>query len=84
MASEQNGKIKGLVVHGLVMAKNRFPAKDGRPERFSLDVACPGCKEMIALSVPPEKWGAVQEQSEFLSRASFRTYKGAVYFEALP
>lgn len=74
----------GLYVIGQVISKNRYPAKDNQPERFSIDVASPGVRELLNVKVDPVQFGAVKEMDTFQSRLSMRTYKGAVYFEAVP
>ena len=74
-------KAYGLLASGIVMTKNRYPGKNGNPDRFGVDVAIPGCREMISIQLPPEKWGSITEQSDYKNLVTFRKYNGAIYFE---
>ncbi|MBV5330640.1 MAG: hypothetical protein JZU65_23920 [Chlorobium sp.] len=82
MADENKKTILGLLASGLVMSKNKYPGRDGKPDRFSIDLAIPGVREMLSIQVKPEVWGTVQDMQEWKSLITFRLYKGVVYFEA--
>lgn len=81
MADEKKN-ILGLLAAGLVMAKNRF-AGVGKPDRYSVDLAVPGIREMLTITVPFDLWNSLSEMQEWKTRLVFRTYKGNVYFEAV-
>ena len=81
-----SGKDKlSLHVRGQVMCKNSFPSREpnGR-ERYSLDVAVPGCKEMLSVSVDGPTFGSVKELDIFESDLSFQVFKGRLYFNPYP
>lgn len=82
MANEQRTNY-GMLISGIIMAKNKYPGQSGKPDRFAVDVAIPGIREMISVQVRPEQWGALPEMSDFKSKVTFRKYNGQVYFEAL-
>jgi len=73
----------GVLVSGLVISKKKYPGKDGKPDRFGVDVAVPGIREMLSIQMPPERWGGLLEMSDFKGLVTFRVYKGIIYFEAL-
>lgn len=77
-------KPKGMFVAGLVMAKNIYPPKEGRPERYGVDVAVTGIREMLSVTVPFALFNTLEEEGEFRAKLNFRTYKGNIYFEAIP
>lgn len=84
MPSEQPQKNYGVFVFGVVMSKNKYPGQNGKQDRFGIDVAVPGVREMISITVPPENWGIYKEMGDFKGEVSFRKYNGNVYFEAIP
>jgi len=80
--SEQKQNL-GMMIAGQVMTKNIYPGRDGKPDRYSLDVAIPNCASIAKISVDGPTYGAVQVLEVFKRFVSFRLYKGNVYFEAL-
>lgn len=74
---------KCMKITGLIMTKNKYPGKDGKADRFSVDVAIPGLKSMLSVSVKPEVWGGLVEMADYSSKVSFRVYKDQIYFEAI-
>jgi len=83
MAQEEKKTMLGLIASGLVMAKNCFVPNDGKPPRFSFDIAIPGIREMLTISVKKEVYETVNEMQEWKALIKYRTYKGVVYFEAI-
>jgi hypothetical protein len=73
----------GMLISGLIMTKKKYPGKDNKPDRFGVDVAIPGLRQMLSVTVKPEVWGVLQEMMDFKSMVTFRTYKDQVYFEAI-
>lgn len=71
----------GLFVFGQIMTKNHFPGKDGKPDRYSIDVAVPGLRQFVSISLRPEDWGRLNIMEEFKGRISFNVFKGNVYFQ---
>jgi len=76
-------KPHGMLISGVIMCKNKYPGKDNKPDRFGVDVAIPGLRQMLSVSVKPEVWGGLAEMTDFRSMVTFRTYKDQVYFEAV-
>lgn len=81
--SDEKRSNYGMVVSGMIMSKNKYPGKNGNKDRFAVDVAIPGIREMLSIQVPPEKWGALPEMGDFKTKVSYRKYNGQVYFEAV-
>jgi hypothetical protein len=68
----------GIVVSGLCMAKNSFPTDQGT--RYSLEVAVPGQKIMVSLSVKEEEFKNQVLMAPIKKKVNFTVYKGNVYF----
>ncbi len=71
----------GIVVAGLCMGKNQYTA--GEKERYSLDLAVPGSKQFLSVSVDPEVWEKTQLSSTVQIKCTFSLFKGNVYFQAI-
>lgn len=71
----------GLFVFGQIMTKNHFPGRDGKPDRYGIDVAVPGLRQFVSISLRPEDWGRLNVMEEFKGRISFNVFKGNVYFQ---
>lgn len=74
----------GLKVAGLVMGKNHYPgdAKLNKQPSWSIDVAVPGCRELMVIKVTKPMYESVTTEDVFEAPIGFRTYKGATYYEA--
>lgn len=83
MADDNKKIILGLIVRGQVITKNRYPEKNGMPERYGIDVAVPGCRELLSIRLDPVTFGSVTEMDVFQGRVTMSTFKGRVYFEAV-
>lgn len=87
--SEDKKTQYGIIVSGMIMSKNHFPGSPAtstapvKKDRFSFDVAVPGNREIMSISIAPEKWGALPDSGDWRGRVTFRTYKGVAYFEAV-
>lgn len=71
----------GLMVVGQVMAKNHYPGRNGKPDRFSVDVAVPGLRQMLTISLPSEDWLKREVMTIFRSKITFNLYQGRLYFQ---
>lgn len=81
---EEKQKALGLYVIGQVISKNHYPAQQNKNERFTVDVAIPGCRELLSIAVDALQFGAVKEMAVFTCQAVLKTFNGRVYFTALP
>ncbi len=77
-----NEKTKGMgiIVSGLVMAKNEYPGKDGRQPRYALDIAIPGQKENLSVTVPPEEYHKINLLDSFKAAVSYSVFRGSIYW----
>lgn len=80
---DKQQKSLGLYVIGQIISKNRYPGQQNKPERFALDVAIPGCRELLSIAVDAVQFAAAKEMAVFTCQAILRTYNGRVYFTAL-
>lgn len=71
----------GLFVFGQIMTKNCFPGRDGKPDRYGIDVAVPGLRQFVSISLRPEDFGRYNVMDEFKGRLTFNIFKGNVYFQ---
>lgn len=71
----------GLFVKGQIMAKNHFPGRSGKPDRFSIDVAVPGIRQMLTIALKAEDWMKSDVMTMFKAKLSFDLYNGRVYFQ---
>lgn len=71
----------GLFVFGQIMTKNHFPGRDGKPDRYGIDVAVPGLRQFVSISLRPEDFGRYNVMDEFKGRLTFNIFKGNVYFQ---
>lgn len=76
--------LPGLHVNsGIIMGKNRFPGRNGSADRLNLDIAVPGCRDMLSVSVNQSVFDLAQEGSIKSFRLSARRYQGGTFFEEL-
>lgn len=82
MSNEQKTPNKmGLFVAGQIMAKNHLPGQPGKPDRFSIDVAVPGLRQFITISLKAEDWMKLEVMSFFASKVTFNLFNGRLYFQ---
>lgn len=80
---EDKQKALGLYVIGQIISKNRYPGQEKKPERFALDVAIPGCRELLSIAVDAVQFASAKEMAIFTCQVVLRTFNGRVYFTAL-
>lgn len=71
----------GLLVVGQIMAKNHFPGSNGKPDRFSIDVAVPGIRQMLTIALRAEDWMKTEVMTLFKAKLTFNLYNGRLYFQ---
>lgn len=71
----------GLYIVGQIIGKNHFPGKDGKPDRYSIDVAIPGIREMLTVSLQHDDWVKRQEMTPVSMKAVFSLFRGRLYFQ---
>lgn len=71
----------GLFVYGRIINKNHFPGRDGKPDRYGIDVAVPGLRQFVSISLRLEDFGRYNVMDEFKGRITFNIFKGNVYFQ---
>jgi len=71
----------GLLVIGQIMAKNHYPGTNGKPDRFSVDVAVPGLRQMITVGLKAEDWMKREVMTIYQSKITFNLYNGRLYFQ---
>lgn len=71
----------GLLVVGQIMAKNHYPGAQGKPDRFSLDVAVPGLRQMLTISVQAEDWMKREVMTLYKSKVTFNLFNNRLYFQ---
>lgn len=71
----------GLLVVGQIMAKNHYPGSNGKPDRFSIDVAVPGLRQMLTISLKAEDWMKREVMTIFKSKITFNLFQGRLYFQ---
>lgn len=75
----------GLFVVGQIMAKNHYPGTQGKPDRFSLDVAVPGIRQMMTISVKADDWMKREVMTIYKCKITFNLFNNRLYFQpALP
>jgi hypothetical protein len=76
-------KDQNIYILGTIITKNQFPGKDNKPDRFSIDVAVPGNKQLFSVSIKPEVWGALAPMTEFFSAVRVRLYNEQLYLDGI-
>lgn len=71
----------GLLVVGQIMAKNHFPGSNGKPDRFSVDVAVPGIRQMLTIALKAEDWMKAEVMTLFKAKLTYNLYNGRLYFQ---
>ena len=71
----------GILVIGQIMAKNHYPGASGKPDRFSIDIAVPGIRQMLTISLKVEDWMKLEEFTIFKSKITFNLFQGRLYFQ---
>lgn len=66
------------------MGKNHYPGdlKANRQPSWSLDIAVPGCRELMTIKVTKQMFDEVASEEVFEALVGFRTYKEQTYYEA--
>ncbi len=74
----------GLHIGGILMNKNIYTPKDqSKDVRYTLDIAVPGNRDMIPLSVSRDLFTISEEMENFSSLFSISSYKGMNFFTAI-
>lgn len=68
----------GILVSGLIMAKNEFAREKGT--KYSVDLAIAGQREMLSISVEPEEYNKLKVMDPFKSMATYNLFKGRIYW----
>lgn len=72
----------GVLVVGQIMAKNYYPGSNGKPDRHSLDVAVPGLRQMLSISVTFEDWMKREIMTLYKGKVTFNLFNGRLYFQS--
>ena len=70
----------GIFIFGQIMAKNHYPGSQGKPDRYSFDVAIPGQRQMLTIAVALEDWSKLEVMSPYRCKATFDLFNGRIYF----
>lgn len=81
--AKENESPYGMLISGIIVTKNHYPAKDDRKERYSLDVAVPGSKGQLSVEVPAEMYLGSDEAGILKVRVSYNSFNGKLYFKAI-
>jgi hypothetical protein len=73
----------GLLLNGVVMAKNTYVQKSSGEIKHQLDIACPGNRENITISVDKEDFEKHTELDKFSRRVTVSSFNGRVSFSLL-
>lgn len=80
---DKQQKSLGLYIIGQIISKNHYPGQQNKAERFAVDVAIPGCRELLSVAVDAAQFAAAKEMAVFTCQAVMRTFNGRSYFTAL-
>lgn len=72
----------GVFVSGQIMARNHYPGSQGKPDRYSLDIAVPGLRQMLTISVTLEDWMKREVMTLYKSKVTFNLFNGRLYFQS--
>lgn len=72
----------GIFVSGQIMARNHYPGSQGKPDRYSLDIAVPGLRQMLTISVTFEDWAKREVMSLYKGKVTFNLFNGRLYFQS--
>lgn len=75
-----DAKNMGVFIKGLVMAKQEYYPKNGSDPRYTINVAVPGTRINIPVSVDRSVYEKAIELSEFACRLSVSTFNGSTFF----
>ena len=68
----------GMYLNGLAMTKNVYKTEKG--EKYSIDVACPGLRNMVSVGVEKDLYDVIKVMEPFSAQLSFSIFNGKVYF----
>ena len=71
----------GIFVVGQIMARNHYPGSQGKPDRYSFDVAVPGQRHMLTISVTAEDWVNREIMTPYKGKVTFSLFNGRLYFQ---
>jgi len=70
----------GVFIKGMVIAKNEYVPKNGGDRRYTLDVAIPGNRANIPVSVSRDVFDNTQEMSGYDNRVLVSTFNNSTFF----
>ena len=71
----------GIFVSGQIMARNHYPGSQGKPDRYSFDVAVPGQRQMLNISVNSEDWLNREVMTPYKGKVTFNLFNGRIYIQ---
>lgn len=71
----------GILIVGQIMAKNHYPGAKGKPDRYSLDIAIPGLRQMLTISITLEDWMNREILTLYKGKVVFDLFNGRLYFQ---
>jgi hypothetical protein len=71
----------GIIVNGLIMAKNMYVPKNGGEARFTIDVGIPGNRTNMPVSVDNEYYQKVNEFDAFVGMVNLSSFNGNYFFQ---
>ena len=71
----------GIFIVGQIMAKNHYPGANGKPDRYSLDIAIPGLRQMVTISTTLEDWMKREVMLPYKGKVVFNLFNGRLYFQ---
>ena len=73
----------GIFVVGQIIARNHYPGANGKPDRYSLDVAVPGLRQMLTISVTLDDWMKRETMTIYKGKITFNLFNNRLYFQAI-
>ena len=71
----------GIFVYGQIMAKNHYPGSNGKPDRYSFDVAVPGQRQMLTISVTADDWQSREVMTLYKGKVTISLFNGRLYVQ---
>ena len=73
----------GIFIVGQIMAKNHYPGANGKPDRYSLDVAVPGISQMLMISIKSDDWMKREVMTIYKGKITFNLFNNRLYFQSV-
>ena len=71
----------GIFISGQIIGKNHYPGANGKPDRYSLDIAIPGLRHMLTISVNFEDFQNREILMLYKGKVVFNLFNGRLYFQ---